>query len=111
MPSNGPLAVSQSGYEGLLAREMEGMGLPAAGSGPGWVAAGDPSAPGRGPAAGRLRGAAFAHAILEDALEVSGERVNGLAQAILEIFSGGLVGERIEGPWPCVFAGGQDVTG
>jgi 23S rRNA (cytidine2498-2'-O)-methyltransferase len=37
--------------------------------------------------------------------------VNELAQGILEFFAGGLRGERIEAPWPCVFAGGQDVTG
>jgi 23S rRNA (cytidine2498-2'-O)-methyltransferase len=111
MPSNGALAVCQSGFEGLLAREMDGLGLPAAASGPGWVTAGDAADPGKGSAAARLRGAAFAHAILEDASVVSGERVNGLAQAIFELFSGSLVGERIEGPWPCIFAGGQDITG
>jgi 23S rRNA (cytidine2498-2'-O)-methyltransferase len=111
MPSNGALAVCQSGFEGLLAREMEGLGLPSAGSGPGWVIAGDPTGPGKGSAAERLRAAAFAHSILEDTRVVSGERVNGLAQAILELFAGSLVGERIEGAWPCLFAGGQEVTG
>jgi 23S rRNA (cytidine2498-2'-O)-methyltransferase len=90
---------------------MEVLGVAAAESGPGWVVAAGASAPGKAPASDRLRGAAFAHAILEDPVSVSGERVNALAQAILGIFAGSLVGERIEGAWPCIFAGGQDVTG
>ena len=111
MSSHGALAVCQSGFEGLLAREMDGLGVPAAVSGPGWVVAGDAADPGRGSSAERLREAAFAHAILENTSVLSGERVNGLAQAIFELFAGSLAGERIEGPWPCIFAGGQDVTG
>jgi len=105
MPSNGALVVCQSGYEGMLAREMETLGVAGAGTGPGWAAAGGD------PVAEPLRRAAFAHAILEDAATVSGERVNALAQSILEVFFGGIAGERIEGAWPCLFAGGQDVTG
>ena len=107
MSSNGALAVCQSGFEGLLAREMEGLGLQPAGSGPGWVLA-QPAAPAL---ADRLHGAAFPHAILESPARVSGDSVNELAKAIADLFCEGLRGERIEGPWPCVFAGGQDVTG
>jgi 23S rRNA (cytidine2498-2'-O)-methyltransferase len=58
-----------------------------------------------------LRAAAFPHALLESPALVSGERVNELAQGIMDIFAGSLRGERIEGPWPCLFAGGQEVTG
>jgi 23S rRNA (cytidine2498-2'-O)-methyltransferase len=104
MSSNGALAVCQSGFEGLLVREMDGLGLQASGSGPGWALAA-----GAGTAA--LRGAAFPHAILEAPVAVSGGRVNELAQGIMDLFAGGLRGERIEAPWPCLFAGGQDITG
>jgi 23S rRNA (cytidine2498-2'-O)-methyltransferase len=99
--------VCQSGFEGLLAREMESLGLAAADRGPGWVLA-DPS---RGSPDVALRAAAFPHAVLESPALVSGERVNELAQGIMDIFAGSLRGERIEGPWPCLFAGGQEVTG
>jgi 23S rRNA (cytidine2498-2'-O)-methyltransferase len=37
--------------------------------------------------------------------------VNALAQGVLDLFAGGLRGERIESPWPCVFAGSQDAAG
>jgi 23S rRNA (cytidine2498-2'-O)-methyltransferase len=106
MSSNGALVVCQSGFEGLLVREMDGLGLPAAGSGPGWALAvqqGAPLAP--------LRAAAFPHAVLESPSPVAGERVNELAQGVMDLFAGSLRGERIDAPWPCLFAGGQDVTG
>jgi 23S rRNA (cytidine2498-2'-O)-methyltransferase len=106
MSSNGALVVCQSGFEGLLAREMDGLGIPVAESGPGWALSG-PQADGTG----ALRGAAFPHGILEAPAAVSGGGVNELAQGILELFTGGLRGERIEAPWPCVFSGGQDTTG
>jgi 23S rRNA (cytidine2498-2'-O)-methyltransferase len=111
MPSKGALAVCQSGYEGLLVREMEGLGLSAAESGPGWVLAGPHSRAQGGAPEGRLRGAAFPHTILEAPAGISGARVNELAQGIAEFFADSLRGERIEGPWPCVFAGAQDITG
>jgi 23S rRNA (cytidine2498-2'-O)-methyltransferase len=111
MPSHAAIAVCQSGYEALLVREMEGLGLAAAGSGPGWVLADPVPRPGRGAPVDGLRGAAFAHAFLEAPLRISGERVNGLAQSIERFFAESLRGERMEGEWPCVFAGAQDVTG
>jgi 23S rRNA (cytidine2498-2'-O)-methyltransferase len=104
MPTNGSLALCQSGFEGLLAREMEGLGLPVAESGPGWVVTGAAADP-------RLRVAAFPHAILEDASAVAGDRVNELAQGIFDVFAESLRGERIESPWPCIFGGPQEVTG
>jgi 23S rRNA (cytidine2498-2'-O)-methyltransferase len=107
MPSNAAIVVCQSGYEGLLAREMEGLGLPASESGPGWVR----TEMDAGASAHGLRNAAFPHAILEEVVTVSGGRVNELAQGIMEFFAGSLRGERIEGAWPCLFAGGQEVTG
>jgi 23S rRNA (cytidine2498-2'-O)-methyltransferase len=107
MSSNGPLVVCQSGFEGLLAREMGDLGLAAAGKGPGWVLV----QPAPAAQTDRLRTAAFPHAILEAPVRVSGDGVNALAKAIAELFTEGVRGERIEGPWPCIFAGGQDITG
>jgi 23S rRNA (cytidine2498-2'-O)-methyltransferase len=106
MSSNAALVVCQSGFEGLLSREMEGLGLPVAESGPGWALVGTPGA-----AVGALRTATFPHAFLDSPAPVSGERVNELAQGIMDLFAGSLRGERIEAAWPCLFAGGQDVTG
>jgi 23S rRNA (cytidine2498-2'-O)-methyltransferase len=104
MPSNGALVLCQSGYEQLLAREMEVLGLEAVQSGPGWVLA--PASPPQAP-----RACAFSHAVLEDTTEVSGERVNELAQAILDLFSRSMIGERMESAWPCVFAGPHEIHG
>jgi 23S rRNA (cytidine2498-2'-O)-methyltransferase len=107
MSSNGALALCQSGFEGLLAREMEALGLEVAASGPAWVLA-KPAAP---PLEGLLRSAAFPQAILESPSTVSGDRVNELAKAIADYFAEGVRGERIDGAWPCVFAGSQDMVG
>jgi 23S rRNA (cytidine2498-2'-O)-methyltransferase len=106
MSSNGTLVVCQSGFEGLLIREMENLGLPALESGPGWALAAETAA-----GVGNLRSAAFPHAVLESAVPVAGGRVNELAQGVMDFFADSLRGERIDAPWPCVFAGGQDVTG
>jgi hypothetical protein len=100
MSSNGALVVCQSGFEGLLVREMEGLGLPAAETGPGWALSAGPE--GRIPA---LRAAAFPHAILESPTGISGERVNGLAQDVLDLFAHSLRGERGDAPLPGLFAG------
>jgi 23S rRNA (cytidine2498-2'-O)-methyltransferase len=110
MSTNGPLAVCQPGFEGLLVREMEGLGLQAGSSGPGWALARGGRA-GDAQSAERLRGAAFPHWVLDAPSPVEGGRVNELAQAIMDLFSGGLRGERIDTPWPCVFAGSQEATG
>jgi 23S rRNA (cytidine2498-2'-O)-methyltransferase len=107
MSSNGALAVCQSGFEGLLAREMDGLGLEVAGSGPGWTLA-RPASP---KLEDLLREAAFPHVILEDPITVSGDRVNELAKAIADFFAESIRGERMEGPWPCVFSCGQDAVG
>jgi 23S rRNA (cytidine2498-2'-O)-methyltransferase len=107
MSSNGALALCQSGFEGLLAREMEGLGLDVAGSGPGWVIS-KPAAPSL---AGLLRTAAFPQAILDISATVSGDSVNELAKGIADFFAESIRGERIEGGWPCVFAGSQDTVG
>ncbi|HZZ18446.1 MAG TPA: SAM-dependent methyltransferase [Opitutaceae bacterium] len=111
MPSNGALVVCQSGYEGILIREMQELGLAASGSGPGWALcawAEDASAESN---AMKARGAAFAHTILESPVTVSGKSVNEVAQGLLEYFASSLQGERIEAAWPCLFAGSQELVG
>lgn len=92
-------------------REMEGLGLASAGSGPGWALAGPPPSGRHGAPAGGLRGAAFPHAVLEAPEAISGGSVNELAQGVAEFFAESLRGERIEAAWPCVFSGAQEVTG
>jgi 23S rRNA (cytidine2498-2'-O)-methyltransferase len=104
MPQHGCLALCQCGFEDLLVREMGSLGVAASGSGPGWAAA-------AAPASLPLRGAAFAHAVLDVEDVAEGDRVNEIAQRIADFFARSLVGERVEGPWPCVFGAGQDVTG
>jgi len=104
MSPNGALVVCQSGYEGLLARELASLGLAVNASGPGWATTGlDPSA--------ALVRSAFAHSFLESPVTLAGERVNALAQALLDFFAASLQGERIDRPWPCLFAGPADLTG
>jgi 23S rRNA (cytidine2498-2'-O)-methyltransferase len=98
--------VCQTGFEGLLVREIEALGLTATETGPGWALLAGP--PAGGPA---LRTAAFPHAILESPSAVSGGSVNELAQGIMDLFADSLRGERIDAPWPRMFAGAQDVTG
>ena len=111
MSFNGALVVCQSGFEGLLAREMEGLGLQGAESGPGWVLTRPASEAGEGARPEGLRQAAFPHTVLESPAPVAGESVNVMAQGVLEMFASSLRGERIDSAWPCVFAGSQDVTG
>jgi 23S rRNA (cytidine2498-2'-O)-methyltransferase len=106
MSSNGALVACQSGYEGLLVRELQALGLASAGSGPGWVLvpAGDRELP-------RLAQSAFASSFLESPVQLTGERVNELAQGVMEFFAGSLRGERIEAAWPCQFSGALELTG
>ena len=111
MSSNGALVVCQSGFEGLLVREMEGRGLRSDGSGPGWALAIPLAAPGPSAPLEGLRQAAFPHAVLESPEPVAGESVNGLAQAVMDLFAASLRGERVDSPWPCLFAGSQEATG
>ncbi len=111
MPSNEALAVCQPGYEWLLVREAEGLGLAAAGAGPGWALIGPRSGAEDAARVERLHGAAFAHSALEAPAAICGGRVNELAQGIVEAFAGGIRGERIEAAWPCIFDGARDVTG
>jgi 23S rRNA (cytidine2498-2'-O)-methyltransferase len=74
-----------------LAEELVAAGIPVTERGPAWVLAG---------AAAELPDLVFAHHILREPIELRGESVNALAQQVLEYFSTGLRGERLEGRWP-----------
>jgi 23S rRNA (cytidine2498-2'-O)-methyltransferase len=109
MPTPGALALCQPGFEPLLVREAEALGVVATENGPGSVRAGRPEDAEETGAV--LRRAAFAHAVLDASGEFSGEKVNELAQRIAGWFSQSLQGERVDAAWPCVFAGAPAVTG
>ncbi|HEY5228906.1 MAG TPA: SAM-dependent methyltransferase [Opitutaceae bacterium] len=111
MPSNGALVVCQSGYEGFLIREMQELGVAPAKSGPAWALFSWPDDAGAESLAAKVRSAAFAHTVLESPVEITGKSVNEIAQGLMDYFAGSLRGERIETPWPCLFAGGQDQVG
>ncbi|HEX3729383.1 MAG TPA: SAM-dependent methyltransferase [Opitutaceae bacterium] len=103
MPGFFMLHLCQSGYESLLARELAQAGRAAAASGPGWV---------REAGAGREPGdLAFAHASLLEPVELRGESAGELAQALADFFGASLQGERVDGPWPLVFAAAGGTTG
>jgi 23S rRNA (cytidine2498-2'-O)-methyltransferase len=99
----GVVITCQSGFEALLARELgELHGLKAEEKGPGWVRM----------AAGReAAGLAFAHLSLRETTEIRGDSVNALAAKIAEFFLGSLKNERIEGAWPSVWLGPQELVG
>ncbi|HYC73083.1 MAG TPA: SAM-dependent methyltransferase [Opitutaceae bacterium] len=102
------LFIGQHGFEELLARELGEDGLTVAETGPGWARA----APVPGDAVPRsLEELCFPHLTLLAAQEVRGEGVNALAQQLAEFLLQGLRGERVEGPWPCVFFGAAEVPG
>jgi 23S rRNA (cytidine2498-2'-O)-methyltransferase len=97
------LVLCQPGFESLLRRELEALGLAPAESGPGMcLASGDPAAACR---------SAFAHTVAMEAAEIRGERVNELAGGLLDFFLKSLAGERVEAAWPCVFGAPPETVG
>lgn len=94
------LITCQAGYEDLLTKELADGGARVINRGPGWALA--EQAPDE---------LAFAHLILNDAVEVRGDSVNALAQGIAEILLTSLKGERIEAAWSCVFDGPAELVG
>ncbi len=88
------LCTCQSGFEGLLERELAAAGAAPGEKGPGWVLA--PSVPAES-------ALAFPHLLLRDPAEIRGESVNELAQRLLDFFASSLAGERVEAAWPCLW--------
>jgi 23S rRNA (cytidine2498-2'-O)-methyltransferase len=109
IPENSTLCTCQAGYEPLLVRETDGAGQPAAASGPGWAVSGRSG--GSGPGEGPQPELAFAHAFYRAPAELRGESVNALAQRLLDFFLAGLGGERVEGPWPCLWQAPAEPVG
>ncbi len=115
----GVLLTCQSGFETLLARELEEIhGARVTEKGPGWVLIDG----GAGP--GSLAGApgvetgvrvppetTFAHLSLFDPVERKGESVNGLASQVADFFLTSLHGERVEAPWANVWQGPAEFVG
>ncbi|MEY3774259.1 MAG: Ribosomal large subunit methyltransferase [Verrucomicrobiota bacterium] len=96
----GMLLIGQAGFEKLLAGEVTAGGGVVRQQGPGWVVAEQVPAE-----------VAFAHVTLTGETELSGDKVNTLAQQIADYFMQSLQGERIEAVWPCVFAGPAEMVG
>lgn len=97
----------QPGFETNLEKELRGHGIVATELGQGWLRSQNSS----GTAA--LPDLCFAHAILLDPVEVTGDTVNGIAGKLLDFFLGSAKTERFEGPWPLLFemAAGLDGLG
>jgi 23S rRNA (cytidine2498-2'-O)-methyltransferase len=98
------LLTCQAGYEAFLAREAQEGGSAPADQGPGWVrVASAPAAP--------LESLVFPHLSLREPVEIRGESVNALAQGVADFFLTSLRGERIDGPWPSLWLGPQEIVG
>jgi 23S rRNA (cytidine2498-2'-O)-methyltransferase len=95
------LTTCQAGFEALLARELAELhGATVTEKGPGWVLEG-----------GTRRQIAFAHLTLMQPIEIRGDSVNALASRIAEFFFASLKNERVEGAWPNVWLGPQELVG
>jgi 23S rRNA (cytidine2498-2'-O)-methyltransferase len=95
------LLTCQAGFESLLVRELAAGGVTVTAQGPGWALAVE----------AEIGEVAFAHLILREATELTGESVNQLAARLVDHFLQSLRGERIEAPWPCVFDGPAELVG
>lgn len=73
--------------------------------GGGWVRLTDK--PWRMPEAGLC----FAHAVLTDAVELTGDSVNQLAGRVADYFLASARTERFEGEWPCLFQAAAGIDG
>ncbi len=100
------IARCQPGFENLLVEELRLHGCATTEQGDGWV-----SFDGR--EAASLPELCFAHAVLPDAIELTGDSVNQLAGRLADHFLTSIRDERFAGPWSCLFwaAGGLDGLG
>lgn len=100
------LLTCQSGFEALLSAEVAAARIGTVdASGAGWVRVGSPVA------VDGLPELCFAHRVLLDPVEISGDSVNALAGRLCEWFLGALRGEKIEGAWPCVWQAPIEIPG
>lgn len=100
------LLTCQSGFEALLAREVEELhGLTVAEKGPGWVRCTAPAGTSVPP------DLAFAHLAFADPTELRADSVNALATQVSGYLLEKLRGERIEAAWPSVWFGPHELVG
>jgi len=111
-------ALCQAGFEDLLVSELAERGEVATEHGPGWAwvkaeaaSAGEPVVPAAPEAVRRFDDVVFAHLIFSRPHEIRGDSVNALAQRLADAFFESLRGERVEGPWPCVFLCPAEIVG
>lgn len=102
------LFTCQAGFQELLAGELAARGFAVGEQGGDWVRAEPPPAQAGGGPGWDL---AFPHGWMPAPQEFLGESVNALAQGLADAFLGQLRGERVEGPWPCVFTFPAEVVG
>ena len=101
------LATCQTGFERLLGLELTPAGLVVKETGPGWILT-EPVPPA---AEGQLLDLAFPHLLMRQPVELRGESVNALAQALLDFFMASLRDERVEGPWPQLWLEAREPVG
>lgn len=101
----------QAGFELLLEKELRTHGIASVEMGEGWLRAKVVSE--KELRGGVLPELCFAHAVLLEPKELTGESVNALAGGIAETFLESARTERFEGAWPLIFeaAGGLDGLG
>lgn len=99
------LLTCQPGFEALLSAEVTASRVGAIdASGAGWLRLG-------GAVAKEVPELCFAHRALCEAVEITGDSVNSLAGRLCDWFMGTLRGEKIEGPWPCVWQAPIEIPG
>lgn len=98
------MLVCQPGFEALLALETTGAGFPAVETGAGWVRTA--ALPGGSPP-----DLAFAHEILVEPVEITGDSVNALAAGLASHFFATARTERFEEAWPLRFAASNAFDG
>ncbi|WP_404420569.1 SAM-dependent methyltransferase [Nibricoccus sp. IMCC34717] len=81
----------QPGFEALLGRELGARGIQVLNTGGGWVTI---------PAGAVPEDLCFAHDVLIEPREFTGDSVNAIAGAIAEYFLESARNERFEAPWP-----------
>lgn len=99
------LLTCQSGFEALSSAEATAARLGTVdASGAGWIRLGAlTEAP--------VPELCFAHRVLFEPAEITGDSVNALAGRLCEWFTGALRGEKIEAAWPCVWQAPIEIPG
>jgi 23S rRNA (cytidine2498-2'-O)-methyltransferase len=97
------IARCQSGFEDLLAREIESRGGRVLAAGGGWVQCAD--------LAEVPEDLCFAHQVMIAPQPLAGDSVNRLAGAVLDMWLAAIKDQRIESEWICVFTAAAELDG